>query len=277
VNDGQVGRLAASTHPAQFIWMIQDFEVLQQVATSARGTLCQARDRRSGRLVALKQWSMDGTGLASLQREVQALDAVQGNHVVELLESGYDSEGVYLALEWLAGGTLEACVACEPISTEGFVLFAAQALDALRSVHHAGWLHRDVTPANFMQSTGSLWKLVDFGEARPLDDGSLQPLVGSIHTMAPEQFEGGVLDERTDLYSLGCTFYKALTGRFAHEGDTTAQIITSHLHPGLSGLAQARPDLPDHVIVAVEKLIARGPQDRPQSCEEATRLLAWSA
>lgn len=276
VNDGQAGRLAASPQPAHFIWMIQDFEVLQQVAASDRCTLSQASDRRSGRLVALKQWSMDGTGLPSWQREVQALDAVHGNHVVELLESGYDAQGVYLALEWLDGGTLEACVAREPLSTDGFVLFAAQALDALRCVHDAGWLHRDVTPVNFMQGTGGLWKLVDFGEACPLGDGSQQPLVGSIHTMAPEQFEGGVLDARTDLYSLGCTFFIALTGRFAHEGDTTAQIITSHLHPDPSGLAQARPDLPGGLILAVEKLMSRQPQDRPQTCEAAASLFAGS-
>ncbi len=253
--------------------MIDDFEVLQKIAESDRGGIYQARDRREGRIVALKRFE-DPARLPTWEREARALGAIRGENVVKLMESGKLAQGAYLALEWLEGESLDARASREPLSVTEFARLTSQTLAALHFVHQAGYLHRDVKPANLQQGGDGIWTLIDFGEARPFGDGSRQPLVGSVHCMAPEQFEAGHLDERTDLYALGCTLFFALTGRFAHAGDTTPEVITSHLYPEEPGLAQARPDLPASLVAWVEKLMARLPEDRPQNVQEALRTLS---
>lgn len=272
VNDEQSDRLAGSFEPRQHRPVIDDYEVLEKVAEGSRSTLHRARDRRSGQTVALKRLG-DKSGYQEWEREVTALDQIRGLNVIQLLESGCLTRGGYLALEWLDGQTLEAKTTDHPLSMHEFCMVASSALHALNSVHQAGFLHRDVKPSNFMQADDGVWKLIDFGEARRIEDASRQPLVGSIHVMAPEQFENGRLDECTDYYSLGCSLHFALTARYAHAGEITPQVITSHLHPEPTGLAHSRPDLPQAVVSWVEKLMSRHPQDRPHSYGEALETL----
>lgn len=248
--------------------MIHDYEVLEKIAEGPRSTVHRARDRRSGQMVALKRLG-DESDYQEWEREVTALDQIRGLNVIQLRESGRLTHGAYLALEWLGGQTLEARANDQPLSLHDFSMVASSALCALHLVHQAGFLHRDVKPSNLMQANDGAWKLIDFGEARRIGDASQQPLVGSIHAMAPEQFENGRLDERTDYYALGCTLHFALTGRFAHAGETTPEVITSHLYPEPTGLEQVRPDLPLAVIVWVKSLMSRHPEERPQNHREA--------
>lgn len=252
--------------------MIDDYEVLEQIAEGSRSTVHRARDQCSGRIVALKRLK-DESGYQEWEREVTALELIHGINVVQLRESGRLTCGGYLALEWLGGQTLEVKVTEQPLSLHEFSMVAASALNALYSVHQVGFLHRDVKPSNLMEADDGVWKLIDFGEARRIEDASLQPLVGSIHAMAPEQFENGTLDERTDYYALGCTLFFALTGRYAHAGETTPEVITSHLHPDPPELSQARPDLPQAMVTWVEGLMSRHPHDRPQNYREALGTL----
>ena len=255
--------------------MIDDYEVLEQVAEGSRSTVYRARDHRSGQIVALKKLG-DGAGYQEWEREVTALKEIRGLSVVRLLESGRLTRGGYLALEWLGGQTLEAKTTAQPLSLHEFSMVASTALHALYSVHRAGFLHRDVKPANLMQDEEGGWKLIDFGEARRIGDASQQPLVGSVFAMAPEQFENGRLDERTDYYALGCTLHFALTGRYTHAGETTPEVITSHLYPDPPELAKARPDLPQAVVSWLEKMISRHPQNRPQNYWEALDALMFA-
>jgi serine/threonine-protein kinase len=275
MNDERTDRLAGSFEPRQHRPVIDDYEVLEKVAEGSRSTVHRARDRRSGQTVALKRLG-DKSGYQEWEREVTALDLISGLGVIQLLESGRLTCGGYLVLEWLSGPTLEARATERPLSLHEFSIVASSALHSLNSVHQAGFLHCDVKPSNFMRADDGIWKLIDFGEARRIEDASRQPLVGSIHAMAPEQFENGRLDERTDYYALGCTLHFALTGRFAHAGETTPQVITSHLHPDPSELAQSRPDLPQAVVSWVEGLMSRYPQDRPQNYREALDALMYA-
>lgn len=252
--------------------MIDDYEVLEKIAEGSRSKVHRARDCRSGQIVALKLLRGD-LAYQEWERESAALDEIRGLNVIQRRESGQLTHGGYLALEWLGGQTLESRAAECPLSMQDFTQVASSALCALHSVHQAGFLHRDVKPANLMQSSDGEWKLIDFGEARRLGDASQQPLIGSIHFMAPEQFENGRLDERTDYYSLGCTLHFALTGKFAHMGETTPEVIASHLYPESTGLAQARPDIPPSVITWVERMVSRHPEDRPQNHREALEAI----
>jgi eukaryotic-like serine/threonine-protein kinase len=249
-----------------------DYEVLELIAEGTRSTIHRARDRRSGLAVALKRLG-DDSGFQEWEREVVALEKISSVNVVQLLESGRLDRGGYLALEWIEGQTLDAKATQQSLTLDEFVVVASCSLRALHAVHGAQFLHRDVTPANLMQASDGTWKLIDFGQARLMGDASQQALVGSVHCMAPEQFENGMLDECTDFYALGCTLHFALTGRFAHAGGTTAEVIASHLYPEPPRLEQIRPDLPAAVIAWVGWLMSRQPPDRPQSCWDALNEL----
>ena len=245
-------------------FVIQDFELLELIATNSRSTLHRARDRRSGDIVAIKLLPETCVETA-WKREVAALTHIQHDHIIQLRESGLRAGGAYLALEWLPGADLRSVAGPQPLPMNDLIQLVKHSLSALSAVHQAGYLHRDVKPENFMQSELGAWKLIDFGEARQLLEASEQAMMGSIYFMAPEQFGQAELTPRTDLYSLGCTLCWAMTGRYLHDGDTTAQVIASHLHPSSTLLQNLAPTLPAQLVEWLQALVSRQPSDRPIS------------
>ena len=245
-------------------FVIGDFERLELIAKSSRSTIHRARDGRTGEIVALKVLPDSGVESA-WQRERVALTHIQHDQVVTCLESGLCEAGAYLALEWLPGPDLSARIGQQPLSLSDLIQLVRQSLRALSAVHQAGYVHRDIKPENIRQSESGAWKLIDFGEARSLEDASQQAMMGSIHFMAPEQFGQARITPRTDLYSLGCLFYQAIAGRSLHEGDTTAQIITSHLYPSPIAVQSQTLKLPIQFTSWLQALVSRQPSDRPSS------------
>ncbi len=240
------------------------FEKRELIAEGAYARVLGGWDRVRGERVVIKEF-LSTRGHEEWQREVTALRAVRHEHVVRLIEPEAQERAGFIVLEWLPGGTLENGGRLEG---PAWVELCRQLLAALTAVHDQGFLHRDVKPANVMRGTSG-WKLIDFGQARRLDEARMQVETGSVHCMAPEQFEKAMLDERTDLYAAGCTLWWALTGSFPHEGETTVQVITSHLREPLPELLMK---VPLGVKTWLRSLLARLPQDRP-----ATARLAWQA
>jgi serine/threonine protein kinase len=245
-------------------FVIQDFELLDLIATNSRSTIHRARDGRSGEIVAIKLLP-DTCVQTTWKREVAALSHIQHDHVIQLRESGLRAGGAYLALEWVPGADLRSMAGPHPPPMNDFIQFVKQSLSALSAAHQAGYLHRDIKPENFMQSESGAWKLIDFGESRPLQEATQQAMIGSIYFMAPEQFGQAPLTPRTDLYSLGCTLCWAVTGRYLHDGDTTAQVIASHLHPSSILVQNLAPTLPARLVEWLQALVSRQPSDRPIS------------
>ena len=240
------------------------YELLEKIAEGGRAVVWRARDRSSGQVVALKRLSA-AVSVVEMQCEIEALNAVQHSNIVALHDAGTDEQGGFLAMEFLEGKTLESRA---PISLPEFETLARQSLAALEAVHDAGWLHRDVKPENLMQTGSGDWKLIDFGLACRRDEKIENAMTGSVHFMAPEQFESTVLDVRTDVYALGGTFYFALTGRVPFEGETTPQVITAHLYQKPQPLGELRPDVPGTVTEVIHQMLAREPAARPATMAE---------
>ncbi len=248
--------------------VIKDFELIELIAKSSRSTIHRARDCRSGEIFAIKLLPESCIETA-WKREATALTQIQHEHIIQMHESGLCEGGAYLALEWLSAADLSSVVSEQPMPMSEFSRLVKQSLCALSAVHQAGYLHRDIKPENLMQSKSGDWKLIDFGEARPLLEATQQAMIGSIYFMAPEQFGQAPLTPRTDLYSLGCTFYRAVTGRYLHDGDTTAQVIASHLHPSPITLQNQPPRLPMQLAQWLQTLVSRQPSGRPISAQWA--------
>ena len=261
------------------------YEIREKIGQGGVGAVYKAYDQNLNREVAIKRVltdegfdandSEDGATKALL-KEAIALCSIQHPHIVTVYDAGVDDEGPYVVMELLSGKTMDEI---DPMTWSDFSETSAQTLEALIAAQQLNLVHRDIKPSNvminYLPSGRFQVKLVDFGLAKFSSSPSLQTIdhgdavFGSIHFMAPEQFERIPLDQRTDMYSLGCVFYFALTGAYPFDGETAPQVMASHLSHTFTPLKELRPDIPDWACQWVEWHMARNMEDRPASAQEA--------
>jgi tetratricopeptide (TPR) repeat protein len=244
--------------PAQ----IGPYQILGRVGRGGNGDVFAAFDPRLHRRVALKLLRPDRAspdGLARLQREAEALAGLTHPHIVGIYEIGEHADNAYLALEYVAGGTLARWAAGRPIAPADVICLVAPIADAVHCAHQAGIVHRDLKPANILlqvpgtdaaAQAGAVVhpKVADFGLARrQVEEWSLTPTGAAIGTpayMAPEQAAGQPVGPAADIYSVGAILYELLTGRAPFQADTITRtlymvlhhepIAPRHLQPGVS-------------------------------------------
>ena len=269
--------------------MNERYELIAPIAEGGLGTVFRARDRQLGREVAVKRIRMNkaddlGTAMDMLIREAQQQSALQHPNIVTVHDAGVDEEGGFIVMELVKGETLEDIIMRGALTLEDFDSLVRQVLEGMSAAHEQGIIHLDLKPGNLMVqglNAGRFQvKILDFGLAKT----ALQPvqqdtdeqggLFGSVHFMAPEQFERADVDVRTDIYALGCIFYYALTQKYAFSGDTNPQVMVAHLYHRLTPLAALRPDLPANLVQWVSWLINRDPANRPTSIAEALQVYA---
>lgn len=260
------------------------YEVLGKIAEGGIGSVFKAYDRNLRREVALKRVHAESPEQLDLQAsqlmdEARNLSTLQHPHIVTIYDVGRDEEGAYIIMELLKGETLENIIERGALNEYDFRELVSQSLEGLVAAHSFGMIHLDIKPQNFMV----IWlpsgkfqiKILDFGLAKIALQPTLQDtdeegaVMGSIYFMAPEQFERLPVDSRTDLYSLGCVYYYALTQHYPFQGETGAEVMASHLYHSLAPLAELRPDLPTFIHEWVEWLINRLPEHRPESATQA--------
>lgn len=267
--------------------MNERYELLAPIAEGGLGAVFRARDTQQGREVAIKRILANkvggcGTAVDALIREARKQSKVQHPNVVAVYDFGVDSEGGFIVMELAQGETLEEIILRGALTEDDFDALVRQTLDGMSAVHAKGILHLDLKPGNLMiqrlPDGGLQVKILDFGLAKStprVGEPALKAcegLLGSIHFMAPEQFERAPVDARTDIYALGCIYYYALTQKLPFAGETKPQVMTAHLHPKTPPLGTLRPDLPGHTVKWVEWLINRVPANRPASVTAAQRV-----
>ncbi len=268
------------------------YEIGELLAVGGLGEVYRAWDRHLRRRVALKRILTVGPGAAFAQeaagKEAMHLAALQHPNIVTVHDFGRDAQGPYVVMELVEGETLESVASRAAFPLTDFLRLARESLDALSAAHAIGMLHRDLKPGNLMLKWGGATstfqvKLLDFGLSKISEKPQTQTrlidnsVFGSIHFMAPEQFEGKPFDQRTDLYALGCLFYYALTRQNPFRGDTVAEVMNAHLQHHFTSLAVLRPDLPPTLAGWVEKLFALKPDDRFQTAADALQQLEQAA
>jgi phosphate transport system substrate-binding protein len=246
------------------------------------GQVFTAWDNHLRRTVAIKQikvGNLEGNDVRDTWQEAMCLATLRHSNIVTIYDLGMDGETPYIVMEYIQGETLERTVETSPLDTATFIEIARQCLDGLSSAHHAGLIHRDLKPANIMLCrlpSGSYQvKILDFGIASFIQDGNPEEtktdgsISGSIHWIAPEQIEGYPATEQSDLYSLGCLFYFALTGFPPFTAKSTEDIANAHLEHTVKHLSELRKDLPSPLTDWIMGLIARNPSERPTRATEA--------
>ncbi len=264
------------------------FVILSPIGQGAMGVVYKAEDRAYQRIVAVKMLHSshicDEKSLRRFQREAQVISALDHPNIVQVYAIGVSREGLpYFVMEYLEGSSL-----CELFQSQAqvghlrYLNIFIQALDALEHAHGRGVVHRDVKPRNIMllECPGGqdLVKLVDFGVAKLLPEGdvSLQKLtqtgalVGSPLYMSPEHCRAGMLDARSDIYSLGCVMYEAVTGQPPFMDTVATKILQRHLseQPLLFSKCPVRFPVPPTLEAVIFRAMSKLPQDRYQSASE---------
>ncbi len=211
------------------------------------------------------------------------LAAIRHSNIVAIYDMGMDGGVPFIVMEYIQGETIGDIVKRNVFDLAAFMELARQCLDGLMAAHHAGLVHRDIKPANIMLAllpSGAFHvKILDFGIATFQAEASSPKLnkdgtvTGSIHCISPEQLSVEPVDVRSDLYSLGCVLYFALSGRYPFEGTTTPDVIAAHLDGNPVAISLYRPDLPDLVCQWVMVLLNRQPIARYQNGAQALAAL----
>jgi serine/threonine protein kinase len=261
---------------------LDHYDVLEVVGRGATGVVLKARDAKLQRVVALKVLAARLAASASARerfvREAQATAAVRDDHVIAIYGVNDDGPFPYLAMDYIAGVTLEQWIKQGgPLELPEILRIGRQVASGLAAAHAQGLIHRDIKPANILLENGvQRVKITDFGLARAVADaGPMERgvIVGTPNFMAPCQARGEPTSERSDLFSLGAVLYTLCTRRPPFEGDTAAKVLKSVCEDTPPPIRAVRPDLPEDLCDLVGKLLAKDPRDRFGSAREVADLL----
>ncbi len=282
-NCGETSRIDAATatgsEPQQDYLLgeiISDCKIVKKVGEGGFGSVYKAIDQNLQRTVALKVMLQSlSTNAEFVQKFIrEAVTAGSLNHpgIVAIHKVGRDERrGLhYLLMEFVEGETLEHIVREKGVyKLEEAVPIFLQACEALATAHEANIIHRDIKPENLMLTTQGVVKITDFGLAKSLSsDHKTTKVMGTPHYMSPEQFEGRAVDARSDIYSLGVTFYYLLSKQRPYEGTNTVQIIYSILTQPPKSLIEANKDVPAPAWGVIQKMIEKSVEARYQTLRD---------
>lgn len=252
---------------------------IKELGTGGTSRVYLAESERAGEIVVLKVLDHNPDTAASTEgydrflQEYELLAQLHHPNVVRIYDFGVADDHAFIAMEYFIKGDLRRRM-IEPLSVRDTLNYVEQIAHALSAVHKLGILHRDLKPGNIMlRSDGSL-ALIDFGVAKQIEGAvdltAAGTIFGTPYYMSPEQGHGEVVDERSDLYSLGVMFYEMLVQKRPYSGTTPMNVIYQHRNSPI-------PDLPDNVSwlePVVHRLMAKQAKHRYQSANELVSSLA---
>ncbi len=254
---------------------IPGYSIAKKIGESEKAVVYLAASAALGADVALKvsKSFREGTERQALEREYKAILAIRHPSIVRIHDYGIETGLEYLAMEYFPRGDLKARMYFGVTEAET-LRYVEQIAAALRVVHGAGLLHRDLKPPNVMLRESDEVVLIDFGLARTLDAGAQSTrtgvLRGSPYYMSPEQALGEELDARCDLYSLGVIYHEMLTGRKPFTGGSAMEVLQQHVNAPPPHLPLS---LSRHAPL-LSRLLAKQREERFNTADEVIEAVA---
>jgi YVTN family beta-propeller protein len=259
---------------------VAGYRIEMLIGRGGMGAVYRALEMGLGRKVALKviapELAQDERFRERLLRESRIAASLDHPHVIPIYQAGDEAGVLFLAMRYVEGSDLAKVIAeGGALEPDRAVELLSQIAEALDAAHAQGLIHRDVKPSNILiaESAGrEHCYLGDFGLTKRT--GSLSGVsvagnvVGTLEYVAPEQITGDPLDERSDVYSLGCVLYECLTGQAPFPRTTDVALLWAHVHEEPTPPSKARPELPSELDTVLARALAKEPGRRYRSAGE---------
>jgi eukaryotic-like serine/threonine-protein kinase len=260
------------------------YEIVSRVGGGGMAVVYKAKDVLLNRYVAIKvlseSLSNDSEFIRRFSREAQAAASLSHPNIVNVYDVGRDHFTHYIVMELVEGPTLKQYIQERgPLPVQEAATIAVQICDGLAHAHENQIVHRDIKPHNILLGPNGRAKVTDFGIARAASSSTITQqgsVMGSVHYFSPEQARGGVIGEKSDLYSLGIVLYEMLTGRIPFDGDSAISIALKHLQETPEDPRKYNSNIPDNVAEIVMRALSKNPEDRFESARDMMKSIQYA-
>lgn len=256
------------------------YEVLERVGSGGMADVYLASDRLLGRRVAVKvlhhRFAEDQEFVERFKREASSAAGLSHPNVVSIFDRGAWDGTFYIAMEYLPGRTLKQLLReGGPLTPASAIDVVLQVLRAARFAHRRGVIHRDLKPHNVILDEEGRAKVTDFGIARAgASDMTLTgSIMGTAQYLSPEQAQGHLVTEASDLYAVGVMLYELLVGKVPFEGETAVTIALQHISRPAPPPSAANPAVPPALDAIVLRMLEKDPAARYASTGDAIAAL----
>jgi serine/threonine protein kinase/Tfp pilus assembly protein PilF len=254
---------------------ISHYKILEKLGEGGMGVVYKAEDTKLKRTVALKFFTPQMLGTdedkTRFLLEAQAAAALDHPNICTVHEIDEADGQTFIAMAYVDGQSLEEKVESGVLDMDEALDIAIQVAEGLKEAHRKGIIHRDIKAANIMVTPDGKAKVMDFGLAKLTGRTRLtktSTIMGTVAYMSPEQASGkATIDHRTDIWSLGVVLYKMLTGYPPFDAPSDAALIYKIIYEELGPVSSRRSDIPPALEKAIQKMLRKNPQDRPESMQ----------
>ena len=259
------------------------YEIVKKLGQGGMGAVYLAKDVDLDRRVALKTMTRELAAkadfVARFKREAKAMAKVTHTNIVQIYDVGDANGQPYAAIEFIDGQSLQKWMdQLKKLSLADAVHATVVCCEALKLAHDQNTIHRDIKPDNILVTSKGVIKVADFGLAKATDeDVSMTQSGTGLGTplyMAPEQARNAKhVDQRTDIYALGCMLYYFVTGKLPYTGTSTLELIMAKEQGRYTPPRKLNPEVPERLDLIIGKMIEKDPKNRYASCGDVARDL----
>ncbi len=257
------------------IFLGKRYEILERIGAGGMADVYKGKDHKLNRHVAVKvlksDYRSDEVFIQKFLSEAQAAAGLMHPNVVNVYDVGQDRGLYYMVMELVEGITLKDYIEKKgQLSVNETISISIQMATGIQAAHNQHIIHRDIKPQNIIISKDGKVKVTDFGIARATTATHTisTNVMGSVHYTSPEHAKGGVVDEKSDIYSAGITMYEMVTGHVPFDGDSTVTVAIKHLQEEVPSPVKEVPDIPYSLECIILKCTQKNAAHRYQNCQE---------
>ena len=258
----------------QGMFIADRYEIIGKVGAGGMSDVYKAMDHTLSRHVAIKvlkaEFSEDLNFVTKFRTEASSAAGLEHPNIVNIYDVGSENGLHFIVMEYVEGITLKTYIEKKgQLSFKEATSIAIQVARGIEAAHNKDITHRDIKPQNIMISTDGKVKVTDFGIAKAISSNTIgSDAMGSVHYASPEQARNGLIDGRSDIYSLGIVMYEMVTGRVPFDGETTVAVALQHLQEEMVAPSTYAPEIPISYERIVLKTTQKSPDRRYQNIAE---------